>query len=103
MSKPTLVESDSILENCLIETLLAGLKEWRPDLDYPESHSDMQACARALMRMYDIRRLPLPQPLKIKCKECDGVGKHIRHNTEDNSREEKRCEKCKGKGYTETF
>lgn len=46
MPKPQLAPDLDILERQLIETLLAGLKEWRSDLKYPESHSDMQACVR---------------------------------------------------------
>lgn len=47
------------LESDIIETLIAGHKEWRPDLNYPESHSDMQGAVRGLLRMYDVRRRPI--------------------------------------------
>jgi hypothetical protein len=35
MAKPQLTEPYATLEHQLIETMRAGLKEWRPDLDYP--------------------------------------------------------------------
>lgn len=47
------------LETDLIETMLAGHKQWRPDLAYPQSHSDMQGCVRGLLRMYEVKRRPL--------------------------------------------
>jgi hypothetical protein len=59
MPKPFLKEPYRTLESEIIETLLAGLHEWRPDLGYPESRSDMSGAVRALMRMFDVRRRPL--------------------------------------------
>ena len=59
MPKPTLKEPVQSLTHDMIETMLAGLHEWRPDLAYPESHSDMQGCVRALLRMYKIERRPI--------------------------------------------
>jgi hypothetical protein len=64
MPKPTLKEPFRTLEGDMIETMVAGLKEWRPDLDYPQSHSDFQGCVRGLFRMFDIKRLPLPRDLE---------------------------------------
>lgn len=63
MAKRTLKEPDRTLENQIIETLIAGHKEWRPDLSYPESHSDMQGAVRGLLRMFDVKRRPLPKEL----------------------------------------
>lgn len=63
MPKPPLAkEEDRATERHMIETALAGLKRWRPDLDFPQSYSDMEACVRALMTMFDVRRRPLPEP-----------------------------------------
>lgn len=59
MSKPKLKESCHSLEDQIIETMRAGLKEWRYDLDYPESYSDMQGCVRGLLRMFEIKRRPI--------------------------------------------
>jgi hypothetical protein len=59
MSKPRLKPEYAMLECDIIDTLLGGLKEWRPDLSYPESHSDMQGCVRALLRMYQVKRRAL--------------------------------------------
>lgn len=56
MPKPSLKEPFYSLENDIIETLVAGHKEYRPDLSYPQSHSDMQAAVRGLLRMFDIKR-----------------------------------------------
>lgn len=66
MPKPKLAEPFNTLEKQIIETLIAGHKEWRPDLNYPESHSDMQGAVRGLLRMYEIKRLPLARDLPIK-------------------------------------
>lgn len=59
MAKPEMKPEFSKLDGELIETFLAGCKEWRPDLNYPESHSDMQAGTMALMRMFEIKRRPI--------------------------------------------
>lgn len=59
MPKPPLKEPESSLARDLIDTMIAGLHEWRPDLSYPESGSDMQGCVRALLRMYEIKRRPI--------------------------------------------
>lgn len=62
MPKPTLKPEFAALEEQIIETFLAGHKQWRPDLQYPESHSDMAGGARALMQMFEITRRPLSFP-----------------------------------------
>lgn len=59
MSKPLLKPEFEKLQGEMIETFLAGHKEWRPDLHYPESHSDMQAGMMALLRMFEIKRRPV--------------------------------------------
>ena len=60
MSKRQLTEPYNTLEAQIIETLIAGHKEWRPDLSYPESHSDMQAAVRGLLQMFEVKRRALP-------------------------------------------
>ncbi len=64
MPKPSLRPEYAQLEGALIETFLAGHHEWRPDLPYPESHSDMQGGARALLRMFKIERRPIALPME---------------------------------------
>jgi len=59
VSKPLLKEPFHTLENEIIETLIAGHHEWRPDLSYPESYSDMQAAVRGLLRMFEVKRRPI--------------------------------------------
>ncbi len=54
------------LESEIIETLIAGHKEWRPDLGYPESHSDMQGAVRGLLQMFDVKRRALPMKLEYE-------------------------------------
>ena len=75
MPKPSLAEPYSTLEHELIETFIAGHHEWRPDLSYPESYSDMQGGVRALMRMFDIKRRPVAITVKDivaeKYEDCD--------------------------------
>lgn len=99
MPKPFLIKEDAQLERDIIETLLAGLKQWRGDLSYPESHSDMQACVRGLMQMYEIKRRPLPAPLRVQCHDCDGLGQLIR--IEPDCRHLNTCKRCQGRGWTE--
>lgn len=60
MSKPTLAEPYRQLEGEVIDTLLAGHHEWRSDLAYPESYSDMAGAFRALIRKYDVKLRPVP-------------------------------------------
>jgi hypothetical protein len=48
------------LESDMIETFLAGHKEYRPDLPYPESYSDMCGGIRALLRRFDIKPRAIP-------------------------------------------
>ncbi len=63
MAKANLAPEMAALEWQIIDTLLAGHKEYRPDLAYPESHSDMQAAVRGLLRMFEVTRLPLARDL----------------------------------------
>ncbi len=64
MPKPCLKQPLRQLESDVIETLIAGHHEWRPDLASPESYSDWQGAFRGLLRMYEIKRRPLPLDLK---------------------------------------
>ena len=99
MPKPPLMPDQSILERDVIETLLAGLKQWRPDLNYPESHSDMQGCVRALLTMFEVKRRPLPEPLASPCPDCDGLGHMVTH-VDAGSRSLETCKRCRyGKVY----
>lgn len=65
MPKPQLQEPWNRLEGEIIETLIAGHKEWRPDLSFPESYSDMQGAVRGLLRMFDVKRRPLSIELPL--------------------------------------
>jgi len=98
MPKPQLFAEDHLLEGQIIETLLAGLKEWRSDLAYPESHSDMQACVRGLLKMFDVKRKPIVSALRIKCCSCEGVGQLIT-KADPGYRESTTCKECNGKGW----
>ena len=71
MPKPFLKEPYATLESEIIDTLIAGHKEWRPDLNYPESHSDMQGAVRGLLRMFDVKRRPLAMPMREMLSEHD--------------------------------
>lgn len=66
MAKRSLSPQIAQLEADIIETLLAGHKQWRPDLDYPQSHSDMQGAVRGLLQMFDIKRRALPNELEYE-------------------------------------
>lgn len=65
MAKSFLAEPFRTLEHQIIETLLAGHYQYRSDLPYPESHSDMQAAVRGLLKMFDVKRLPLARELPV--------------------------------------
>lgn len=64
MAKSSMKPEFNILEKQILETFLAGHKEARPDLSYPESHSDMQSGIRALIVMFDIKRRPIALSFK---------------------------------------
>jgi len=59
MPKPEIREPYRSLESEMFDAMRWGLKEWRPDLEFPESYSDFQGCIRALFRMFEIKRRPL--------------------------------------------
>lgn len=101
MSKPSLISSDSQLESQIIETLLAGHHEWRPDLHYPESHSDMQGAVRALLRMFDVKRRPVAIPLKYVCHNCRGAETLVEVDTAGTVLRHVTCPECRGRGHTE--
>jgi len=63
MPKPSMKPEWQRLESEIIETLLAGHHEWRSDLAYPESHSDMSGAVRGLLRMFEIKRRPIALPM----------------------------------------
>ena len=65
MPKPKLKEPYNALSGDIIETLIAGHKMYRPDLSYPESHSDMDGAVRALLRMFEVKRRPIAIELPI--------------------------------------
>lgn len=65
MPKPILKEPVRSLERDIIEVLLAGLHQWRPDLEYPQSHSDMQGAVRNLMALFEIYRRTTPYTLPL--------------------------------------
>lgn len=60
MAKRSLSPDLAQLEFAIIETLVAGHKQWRPDLDYPQSYSDMQGAVRGLLQMFEVKRRSLP-------------------------------------------
>ena len=66
MAKPFLRPPWDQLEADIIETLLAGHHQFRPDLPYPESHSDMEGAVRGLLHMFDVKRRPLAIELPLR-------------------------------------
>lgn len=71
MPKPDLKPKYNQLQFDIIKTMLAGLNEWRSDLQFPESGSDMQACVHALLREYKIERRPIGLEYKDIIKDND--------------------------------
>ncbi len=56
MPKPPLDKKHSVIEYELMDAMIKGLQDFRPDLSYPESHSDLEACARGIMERFHIKR-----------------------------------------------
>lgn len=78
MAKSRLKAELGQLESDIIETLLAGHHEWRPDLAYPESHSDMQGAVRGLLRMFKIERRPVAVDLEYHDEAPEMLARHFR-------------------------
>ena len=98
MPKPPLIKDDAILEHDLIQSLIAGLHEWRSDLSYPESYSDWQACVRGILKMFEVQRRPVAAPLRIECGLCRGIGE-LRHKEPNQILYVTSCSDCDGRGY----
>jgi len=60
MPKPSLREPYATLAADLATTMIAGLHEWRADLSYPESHSDLRGCIDAVLRKYEVKLRDVP-------------------------------------------
>lgn len=102
MAKPQLFERDEVLESQIIATMLEGHHLYRPDLDYPQSHSDMQAAVRGLLKMFKVERRPLAEPLKLRCSDCKGSRELAVY--QDGGRVPNHwmtCETCNGRGWVE--
>lgn len=78
MAKSRLKAELEQLEADIIETLLAGHHQWRADLAYPESHSDMQGAVRGLLRMYEIKRRPVAVDLEYHDEAPEMLARHFR-------------------------
>ncbi len=102
MPKPHLFEPDEKLCSEIIETFLEGHKQWRPDLQYPESHSDMKAGVMALLKRFELKRRPLDIPLRLQCRLCEGKKDFVTlrdHGPGHRDIAEQHCPNCDGKGY----
>jgi hypothetical protein len=60
MPKAPMKQPYQSLAHDVIETLIASHKRWRPDLSYPESHSDMLGAVMGLLEMFEVKRRALP-------------------------------------------
>jgi hypothetical protein len=112
MPKPCLREPYATLASDMTETFLAGCKRWRPDLGYPESHSDMRAGMDALLQMFEVKRRPIALAEKdiwapTKCPKCGGSGSQdcddpqCNDSTWDHHCNAGTCDDCKGSGKLE--
>lgn len=52
---PKPLPSDSRFAAELLAAMVAGLHDWRPDLDFPESASDLVACVLEVLARFDFR------------------------------------------------
>lgn len=75
MSKPALKPEYRLLESELIQTAQSGLHGYRPDLDYPESYSDMQACIRAIMKRFEVIFRGYDEAIEDSAREDAGSAK----------------------------
>lgn len=83
MAKQSLSAELAKLESDIIETLLAGHHEWRSDLAYPESHSDMQGAVRGLLRMFDVKRRPVAINLTYQEEAPQILTQHFRREWQE--------------------
>lgn len=66
MAKPNLPEPLATLETEIIKVLLAGHHEWRPDLSFPESYSDMQGAVRGFLKRFAVLDLGGSSELRLR-------------------------------------
>lgn len=66
MPKPELPEPLFTLEREIIKALMAGHHQWRPDLRYPESYSDMQGAVRGLLKGFAVLDLGGASELRLR-------------------------------------
>ena len=71
MPKAGMKQPFASLAHDVIETLLESHKRWRPDLDYPESHSDMMGAVTGLFEMFEVKRRALPFRIPMEHDEAD--------------------------------
>jgi len=71
MPKAEMKQPFASLARDVIETLLESHKRWRPDLSYPESHSDMLGAVMGLFEMFEVKRRPLPFRIPMEHDEAD--------------------------------
>lgn len=95
-----LTDSDEQLEAEIIAVLLAGLKTANIHAAYPESHSDLGAAVRNLIRMYEVTRRTAPYHIRHRCHRCKGLGEY-RMWSNSFTLETKECTECNQKGYIE--
>jgi hypothetical protein len=91
--KPPLRRPYDTLAGDIIETLIAGHKRYRPDLPYPESHSDMQGAVEALLMMFEVKRRPVAIPLAdLRVAQCTECGADVQRPG--------KCDVCRSKPTT---
>lgn len=66
MPKPDLPEPLAALEAKIIKALVDGHHEWRHDLPFPESYSDMQGAARGLLKRFAMLDLGGSSELRLR-------------------------------------
>jgi len=73
MPNPPLREPFATLSRDLLAAMVAGLHDWRPDLNYPESHSDMQACVLGILSRFELTPRVAPLDLKDMIRSRDAA------------------------------
>lgn len=91
MPQAPLIDEQKVMASSMMSSFMAAFKQFRPDLDYPESASDMQAGFRGVLRMFNVSRASLPNQLWTPCPDCDGTGKHTVDNDPHHKNSCKRC------------
>ena len=87
MPKPNLKPKFAKLVGEITDTLIESHKRWRPDLPYPQSHSDMDGAVRGLLQMFEVKRRAIPLEMRelLLYEKTVSEQRTVRFEFDDNS------------------